>query len=507
MHQITQKGIASCGRLVAITFVAILAQFPAFAEFESPPSGPNTRWSEDRANVWYARQPWLIGANFVPSTAINQLEMWQADTFDPKTIDRELGWAAEIGMNTMRVFLHDIPWREDADGFYRRIDQYLEIAHRHRIRTMFVLFDGVWNPLPKSGQQPRPTPHVHNSGWVQSPGKVILGNPALHAELKGYVQGVLSRFQNDERVLAWDLFNEPDNANTGKWEGTPNEDLPPRIKHDRACELLEKAFAWAREVNPSQPLTAGVWGDPQWLKSPSRIEDISLQKSDVISFHTYHNAQDALPILNDLDATFNRPILCTEYMARGNGSTFEELLPLLRERRIAAYNWGLVNGKSQTIYPWDSWYKSYSGEPELWFHDVFRGGGKPYRDHEVQIIKSLATSNSGSSPRDIRSESTMTNSEIKPMLKSHNRPFYNKAGRLREPGRVLGAHGILYSWAPLRCAMIPGSRPIPMQVSWRKRTLSVGGCWRNRIPTSFNVGRSTRLESIHWSTSSQLLCN
>ena len=66
------------------------------------------RWTMEQAQAWYESHPWLAGANFVPSTAINQLEMWQAETFDPATIDRELGYAQSIGMNTMRVFLHDI---------------------------------------------------------------------------------------------------------------------------------------------------------------------------------------------------------------------------------------------------------------------------------------------------------------------------------------------------------------------------------------------------------------
>ena len=345
------------------------------------------RWSAAKANAWYGAGAWPVGANFVPSTAINPLEMWQADTFDPKTIDRELGWAAAIGMNTMRVFLHDIPWKTDPAGFCQRIDRYLEIADKHGIRTMFVIFDGVWNPYPKAGKQPEPRPRVHNSGWVQSPGKETLVDPTRHDELKPYSQGILRRYQNDKRVLVWDLFNEPDNPNAGQFGGGSEQpDLAPATKLQRAADLLEKTFAWAREINPSQPLTAGVWGEPSWLAVPDRIEKISLEQSDVISFHTYDGPGKTGQMVVGL-AKYGRPILCSEYMARGNGSTFEGILPVFKKYRVAAYNWGLVDGKTQTIYPWDSWKKTYTAEPPLWFHDVLRADGTAYSSDEITFIR------------------------------------------------------------------------------------------------------------------------
>ena len=128
------------------------------------------QWTEKEARDWYGRQPWPVGCNYIPSTAINQLEMWQAETFDEAANDRELGWAAGLGFNTVRVYLHDLLWEQDVRGFMGRIDRFLAIAARHGIRPMFVLFDGVWDPFPKPGPQPSPRPHLHNSGWVQSPG-------------------------------------------------------------------------------------------------------------------------------------------------------------------------------------------------------------------------------------------------------------------------------------------------------------------------------------------------
>jgi hypothetical protein len=346
------------------------------------------RWNAEKANEWYAHQPWLVGANFVPSSAINQLEMWQADTFDPATIDRELGWSEGIGMNTMRVFLHDIPWREDADGYFQRIDRFLEICKKHHIRPLFVIFDGVWIPDPKPGKQPAPVPGLHNSGWVQSPGRAYLEDPSKQDSLKPYVIALLTRYKNDERVLAWDLFNEPDNPNRQAYgrDGTKTE-LAEADKPKFAAQLLRKTFAWAREASPAQPVTAGVWlGD--YLGHPSEIQKLSIEESDVISFHCYDGPVEMQKRITGLKA-LGRPLLCTEYMARGNNSTFPGILPILKHDNVAAYNWGLVNGKSQTIYPWDSWEKHYTNEPVVWFHDVFRSDGTAYRPDEAGLIRNL----------------------------------------------------------------------------------------------------------------------
>jgi DNA-binding NarL/FixJ family response regulator len=348
----------------------------------------SARWSPERANAWYAAQPWLVGANFVPSTAINQLEMWQAGTFDPATIDRELGYAQGVGMNTMRVFLHDLAWREDPEGFFKRIVRFLEIADRRGIRTMFCIFDGVWHPLAKPGPQPDPKPGVHNSGWVQSPGREALSDPARQDALKPYVLGLLTRFGHDRRVLAWDLFNEPDNLNTEAYgpKGS-NIELPEADKVRCATQLLRKTLAWAREANPTQPITCGVWlGD--YLTAPSEIQKLSLEESDIISLHNYDGREQMRQRVEGLKQ-LGRPVLCTEYMARGNHCTFEAILPMLKALDVAAYNWGLVNGKSQTIYPWDSWKQTYATEPPLWFHDVFHRDGSLYLPAEGRLLRQL----------------------------------------------------------------------------------------------------------------------
>src|ERR1700739_2277611 len=178
------------------------------------------RWTEQKANDWYAQQPWLFGTNYSPKSAINELEMWQQDTFDPTQIDKELGWAESLGMNTMRVFLHDLLWQQDAAGFQKRLDQFLAIASRHHIRPLLVLFDSCWDPAPRLGKQHDPIPGVHNSGWVQSPGAKALADPAQVPRFKAYVQGVVGAFAKDDRILGWDVWNEPSSDQTGNYPKT-----------------------------------------------------------------------------------------------------------------------------------------------------------------------------------------------------------------------------------------------------------------------------------------------
>lgn len=341
-------------------------------------------WTDSAANAWYAGQPWLVGPNYTPANAINQLEMWQKETFDPQTIAKELGWAAELGMNTARVYLHDLPYEQDSAGFLQRIDEFLEIAAKHGIKPMLVFFDSCWDPFPQSGTQRAPKPHLHNSGWMQSPGRPAMEDSTQYPRLERYITGVVRHFANDSRILAWDVWNEPDNMNVPAYDAVENKD-----KVSYVLPLLEKTFVWARSANPSQPLTSGIWAGNWAADSTLKpIERLQLEQSDVISFHNYDKAEDFEKRIIQLQR-YGKPLLCTEYMARPNGSTFADFLPIAKKHRVAMFNWGFVDGKTQTIYPWDSWRKTYTAEPPLWFHDIFRSDGTPYKTEETDLIRSL----------------------------------------------------------------------------------------------------------------------
>ncbi len=373
------KGLKSVSTTAVLIMVGLCASIV---------SAQTTRWPEQKANAWYGQQPWLVGSNYVPRPAINQLEMWQEATFNPTEIDTELSWAEAMGMNTMRVFLHDLLWQQDAAGFQKRIDRFLTIASRHHIRPMFVLFDSCWDPLPHLGPQRPPIPGVHNSGWVQSPGAMALADESQYPRLKAYVQGVVRAFARDDRILAWDVWNEPGAENAGSY---PRVELKEKEKTARVTALLPQAFAWARELKPMQPLTSGVWAvdtSPDGANL-GELQQIQLRESDIITFHNYTWPEHFKRQVTWLK-TYNRPVICTEYMARSVGSTFDAILPIARQERVGAINWGFVAGKTQTYLPWDSWQHPYIlDQPSVWFHEVLHPDGTPYREAEVNLIRQL----------------------------------------------------------------------------------------------------------------------
>ncbi|CAN5669211.1 hypothetical protein BH10ACT9_BH10ACT9_04780 [soil metagenome] len=349
------------------------------------------RWSPDRAHRWYRAQGWLVGANYIPSNAINQFEMFQPGMFDPRRIDLELRVARLIGLNTVRVFLHDQLWSQDRRGFQHRLAQFVGLAARNGIKPLFVLFDSCWDPLPRLGPQRAPRPGVHNSGWVQSPGAERLADRGRHGALRDYVTGVLTQFRDDERVLGWDLWNEPDNP-ADVYATVELKDKIPLV-----AALLPQVFQWARSVNPSQPLTSGVW-QGEWAdpRRRSPIAAIQLDNSDVITFHSYAKPSEFEARIDEL-VPWGRPILCTEYMARTLDCTVQGILPIAQRRHVGAFTWGLVAGKTQTYLPWDSWEHPYLKPPKEWFHDLVHPGGRPYRSNEIQTIRKL-TGRSGPAP-------------------------------------------------------------------------------------------------------------
>ncbi|MBJ25523.1 MAG: 1,4-beta-xylanase [Flavobacteriaceae bacterium] len=371
--------------------------FLIFIQCQQTPTSPlNLRWSEERAWDWKEENGWMVGTNFNPSTSINQLEFWQENTYDAETIERELEWSAELGMNLHRVYLHNLLWDQDSLGLLKRIENYLKIADSNDIKTLFVLLDDCWHPLPKLGKQPDPIPFVHNSQWVQAPGAYILGDSLRHIEVKNYIKGIVTHFADDQRVIGWDLYNEPGNLNAGvpgydEFEVKENKDI-------YTLSLLKKAFKWVREVNPSQPITTSVWKadgkDKNWSKldSLSDLSRFTILNSDIISFHTYGNIDEMRLRINQLKK-YNRPILCTEYLARGQGSTFQAMLPLLKEEQVSAINWGFVAGKTNTLFPWSSWEEEFDSLPKIWHHDIFLPDKTPYDQNEIDFLKEILLTN------------------------------------------------------------------------------------------------------------------
>jgi len=325
------------------------------------------RWSREKAQAWYDGQPWLMGCNFLPSTAVNDVEMWMEETFDPATIDLELGLAGDIGLNSVRVFLNFVVWQADPGGLKKRIDDFLAIAAKRGISVMVVLLDdcNFADRVAKAEPQPAPLPGIANSQWVSSPPLAMVNDPAAWLDLERYVKDIVGSFGQDPRVIVWDIYNEPCNtAMVGK----------SRL-------LLEKAFAWAREVRPMQPLTACAWIDHE-----CPVSQFIMGLSDIVSFHSYF-APEGFRRNIAICRKLGRPLLCTEWLDRGNGNTVEDILPMLHEGRIASYHWGLVNGRTQTHLSWAS--RPGMPEPARWQHDLFRADGTIYSADEIRLFKNV----------------------------------------------------------------------------------------------------------------------
>lgn len=314
---------------------------------------------------WYQNIGPIRGCNYLPRTAVNMTEMWQADMFDPKTIDQELGWAENAGYNSVRIFLQYLVWKDDPTGFKKRIDEFLTIAYKRGIRTMLIFFcDCAFaGKEPYLGKQDDPIPGVHNSGWVPSPGLKRVTDRSVWHDLEKYVKDIVGAFGNDKRVLIWDLYNEPGNSEMG----------------EKSLPLAEAAFTWTREMNPSQPLTIGAWADFQ-----SPMSKRLMELSDIVSFHAYDDVNGMRGKI-EMCQSFGRPLICTEWLRRQVGNTFATILPVFAEHHVGWYNWGLVTGRTQTYMPWGS--KKGDAMPKLWQHDVFHADGKPYDQQEVELIR------------------------------------------------------------------------------------------------------------------------
>lgn len=323
------------------------------------------RWSQQKAWTWYNQQPWYCGFNYIPAYAINYTAMWDKTSFDAAAIDKELALAEGAGMNVLRAVLQYAVYADDPAYFLKTLDDFMDICAKHKIKFVPALFDDCVFGItfePKIGKQSEPLKGWYAWDWSPSPGHRMVVDSTEHPKLQGYVTAVMERFKNDPRILFWDLYNEPTNGGLGA------ASLP----------LLKKVIDWTRKVNPAQPVSIDIWNNNQ------RLNDIAVSGSDIISFHNYGNKEALLQQLNELKK-YNRPVTCTEWMNRPNGSVISSLLPVFYNEKVGCMLWGLVNGKTQTDLPWGH----RPGDPPapLWQHDLYRPDFSPYHKPEIDSIK------------------------------------------------------------------------------------------------------------------------
>jgi len=314
---------------------------------------PGTPWDNKKAWQWFENQPVLKGANYIPRTAINSVEMWRSLTFDPVTIDEEFNWAAAYNYSSMRVFLNYIVWKHDPEGMLKRFEMFLKIAEKHSISIIPVFFDDCCFAMrlePWFIEQDGIREGMYNSGWVPSPGYGISNDTAQFGELKEFVQDFVSRYRNDKRIILWDVYNEPG----------------PFFDKTQSFALAKASMGWVRELKPIQPVTVGVFNNPASKEF--------MELSDIITIHYYGQPAGFIKFLEDHE-NLNRPVICTEWMFRTTGSTADKLLPVFMKYKIGCYHWGLVAGKIM-----------YHPFPEVWRHHVFFPDGSVYDKEEMNLI-------------------------------------------------------------------------------------------------------------------------
>ncbi len=352
------------------------------------------RWSEADAKDWWQVRPWVCGFNFLPSTSVNFIEMWHPETFDAVTIERELGWAGDIGFNAIRINLPFLGWVHDRDGLLDRLDRVMGIAASHGIETVPCLFDdcGFGGTEPVWGAQPDPVPNVHNSRAVASPGRKAVLTLGLRPDLEAYVRDVVRTFKADRRILFWDIYNEP--GNRMDFESTSYGHFDAALE-PHAKNLMESAFQWARDETPEAPMTVAAWTTPlpddDAHPYQSEVDRSALLHSDIITFHAYWSRKRVSQFIDYLEV-LERPILCTEWMARAVDSRISDQLALFHERGVGCFQWGLVKGRTQTFLPWPADMVRAQGgrtDRDIWFHDLLHEDGTPYDQREVDTIREL----------------------------------------------------------------------------------------------------------------------
>lgn len=352
----------------------------------------NTRMSSNDAWAWHKRHNWLCGFNYLPRTAVNWNEMWQEESFDETTIRQELGWASEIGYNSLRTNLPFIVWEQDPEALKSRVSRFLSMCENSGISVMLTLLDDCEfsGESPKLGQQPAPRVGVHNSRAVGSPGRAMVMTPDQWPKIEQYLKDIIGHFAQDSRVAIWDLYNEPTNRMI--FNADSEEEYDIRLE-EHSHRLMESCFNWAREVGPIQPLTVAAWHtpsvfDPDMPLFEHPTDQRALELSDIISFHAYlpfAQMQEALQLLRN----YERPMICSEWLGRHAGSLLQEQLPLFHREAIGCYQWGLVEGKTQTYLPWPLLTRGGPSVTDNWFHDILRHDGSAYDKEEVALVHKL----------------------------------------------------------------------------------------------------------------------
>ena len=351
-------------------------------------------WTKERAWEWYNAQPWIRGCNYMPASAANRVDQWQALGAEERfaEVERELALAEKVGFNTLRLIVEHQGfgvWLADPDGFRARFERYLQILAKHKLRAIVVLGNDCSRPkelweLPKPGVQKYDVGYhggrrvTQHGSLPNAVGYTTVDDPALRPKFYAMCEELMTRHRDDDRILFWNLWNEPGNNN----------------RNDLTMRDLRELFARAWKIDPKQPLAADVWtmrSDRPDTAHP--VERLAGDLSDIISYHRYANAREQKATIDLIRARWGRPMVNTEWLARLLGDTVEDCYPLFAQEKVGAVCWGLVAGKYQTYEPyepmWKSQFEFFRRDLPVtkWYHDLFRPSHHPYDPYEVAIIR------------------------------------------------------------------------------------------------------------------------
>lgn len=351
------------------------------------------RWSESKAQEWYDKLPWLRGCNFIGSDCANRFDMWQSYKAEEKlaTAKRELALCEDIGFNTVRIWIIFESWLNEPQFFMQMLEEYISICAEHHLAVMLCLTSeedlpcgeySDFRPI-RVGEQKYAVGY-HQGQFPESAERAALPkwhyaqSTELAPKFWQMIKDIVNKYATDERILCWNIYNEPGIT----------------LKEDECIPVLTKMFETVRACDPIQPVTADVWRGLNEDDSPkTKVEEIALKNSDIISFHNYSSYCKFCKLV-DAFSIYNRPIFCTEWLHRINHNIVGEIYPLLYIKNIANYCWGFVVGKTQTNEPWDIlWNEYYDPNKNVdydftkWQHDLFRPNFRPYDPTEIDLIK------------------------------------------------------------------------------------------------------------------------
>lgn len=349
------------------------------------------RWSKERIWEWYNSRPWFRGCNYMSADCANRVDQWQELGFEErfKTTEEELKLMQETGFNTVRLIPEYVVWKEEHDGFMERFERYISLCAKYGISCMIVLANDCMPPKTELWKKPYVGEQTYDWGYHGGKKHSQHGmheGPAPHFYLDDadtredyfdFVRELVTTYKNDERICVWDVYNEPGNSK----------------RKDITLPNLKKMFEIVREIDPIQPLTAGLFMMRSDESIPlCEIEQFSAENSDIITYHFYRDYNAHVQVIKRLKK-FGRPLMNTEWLGRCLHNDIFDLFPLFYLEKIGCYNWGFVAGKYQTYEPWEATWQKYALGKETnvdftkWFHDLYRPNHRPYDPKEIAVIK------------------------------------------------------------------------------------------------------------------------